>query len=290
MFRHYKVAILSKCLSLKGSPICAVTRSKFSVSSPLHYPRGGSREPSEHEQKWQEYLHKPKPSAGDELIRQTRFGAIRLDDDNKEISLGDSLLIGRPDQDDPSDDQDSFNNLLFEDEVRDPVKSFVKSNSSAQEYQPEPEPAPLILKPKSKGEKVLPPTTTRALSYVRKARADEILKANAKVEAASRHHKEAEVADIDKGLQQRVNRALNVTTTSLRQSTIEDHENHSTSFISQQNIGGPVNPKYMPTDLSKLTSAEVINELKSSIIYDTSEYIVVHMPLLKEAYSFSSTS
>ena len=112
-----------------------------------------------------------------------------------------------------------------------------------------------------------------ALDYVNKMRKTFRfdLQANSFVPIKTR---EQEISRIGESLQSRMCKAA--IANRIEEAKEKEGDQDNTSPI--ENVGGRVDPKFLPTDLERLTTVEVENILKNSIVYDDNDIVALHKP------------
>jgi hypothetical protein len=115
---------------------------------------------------------------------------------------------------------------------------------------------------------------TRALDYVGQLRNDAILKVATPNQTSQAPDKELEVCCIGQSLEQRMERAMRVgekASVSRYQKQFHDEDDNMTSRP-VYNPTGRVNTKFLPIDIYKMTSVEVVALLEANIIYNKSNH------------------
>merc|ERR1712212_241074 len=118
------------------------------------------------------------------------------------------------------------------------------------------------------------PTTIKAYKFINHLRRESILEEKSN-EKPKRFSKETEVIKIGQSLQTKIAKVMKPETSKGQESndSQEKEESHATN-----NLNGRVDPEYLPTNLTKLTSVELIALLKNSIIYDKNDIVALQKP------------
>lgn len=248
----------------------------FSISCPKTFPRrsGGSSFETEEVAKWKNYVNRKTLDEGGDLFHATNFGNIRLDSINKkDINQESPDTIGRVNiQSDQSNDETSF--YLESDNIE--VESYKKIDSRLHRtnLSEETKLDQKITKDKNKDQHKSPeelrPVTMKAYQFLKHLRDEEFInEANASSQNTAFRSKEEDVAMIGQSLQSRIDNSMSFK--KRNSTTSEENEDYSSKF--KFDPQGRVIPKFLPTDLSMLSSIEVIKLLQKSVIYDKSNLI-----------------
>ena len=242
----------------------------LSVSSCNTYPRT----PSTAESKWGDYLNRKSNPEGSETILTTKFGGIRLDsmntDRNEEgMTVGSLSNIAESEESTNSDfyfeSETPSQSTLYE---VNKIKHEVTSNFF--EKKENTRTAKVKSAIDENGENKQQPPTVKAYKFINHLRRENILEKRSTKES-KRFSKETEVLKIGESLKSRIAKVTKPET-SVGQKKLKDSKELEES-PTLNHLNGRVDPKYLPTDLSKLTSVEVISLLKNGIVYDKSKYL-----------------
>lgn len=247
----------------------------FSGTSCKLFPRSAPPSSTATAEKWRKYI---KNSEDEEIVHSASFGSVRLDTDQRPKSQEETshnvASTFTKTENEPQED-----NFFLEDSstvTEAHVYERPSTTSAARQARPDKrlnETSPelsssslkVVAKPKQGPSKMKQEdsTTIKAYKYIEQLRA----KSNA-ADALMRKNqsKELEVSKIGESLEMRMQKAMNVDTTNRA-------KDFSSSEITDQPLG-IIRPKFLPINLEKLTSAEVIGILKDSVIYNQGEYIL----------------
>ena len=113
------------------------------------------------------------------------------------------------------------------------------------------------------------PPTMNAFEYIKQMQKENFEQEKLREIPKPPMSKEIEVKQLGQGVQKRINFALgsanSALTKSVTQNTTEDNDE---TFKNNDGLVRPCDPKYLPVDLNKLSSVEVMEILEKGIIYD----------------------
>ena len=148
--------------------------------------------------------------------------------------------------------------------------------------------SPLLAKKKKcdkESKKKLPEKKPTALDYVNKMRQNFKfdLQANSFVPNYTR---EQEISRIGESLQSRIIKVAIAN----KLEEIKEKQIASDDTSQIENLSGKVNPKFLPVDLESLTTVEVENIVKNSVIYDDHDIVAIHKPYGLQMFGESKTN
>ena len=228
------------------------------------------RAPSTSSPKWKDFVNRKDPGEEGENVVSTNFGGIRLDSMNERTVNEEVMTVGN--LTDKTESTQISNSDPFH-EQNQPIESKlyepnnVKKGKLFNEHYVEQDLVTSIEKPLQKKNEVLPPKppTVKAYKFINHLRNESILSKNSSNDPM-RFSKETEVIKIGQGIETRIASVVPIGTQK-NNSLSKDAELEGDN-PGQNNLGGRVDPKFLPLDLAKLTSVEVIALLKDNIIYD----------------------
>jgi hypothetical protein len=230
------------------------------------------RAPSTSSSKWKDFVNRKDPGEEGENLVSTNFGGVRLDSMNERTVNEEVMTVGNlidKTESTQSNNSDPFHeqNQPIESKLYEP--NNVKKDKVFNETYVEQDLVPSIDKPlHKKNEVLLPkPPTVKAYKFIRHLRNESIL-AKSSSNDPMRYSKETEVRKIGQGIETRI---ASVVGTQKNNSLSKDAEFEQDN-PGQNNLGGRVDPKFLPLDLTKLTSVEVLALLKDNIIYDKGKF------------------
>lgn len=196
-------------------------------------PRAPSTSSEEGTSKWKQFLNRPARDDQSEVMRGTAFGGVRLDSENVSRENDDSLAETNDNDQDVGVDSEFYG-------VKHEVEEY-KETTPLQKGQvvmsPELKLPPTKKKKEPKKPNEIDTSTAKAYKYIQQLRDN------------SRYERKHLSNDKDS---EKVSPLLQI----------------AGGKDSKARNEGRVDPKFLPTDLSKLTSAEVISLLKKSVLYD----------------------
>ena len=251
--RHF--SHLGRCSSVPSIP----HRRALTLSCSRGFPRG-SPGPSE-VAKWTNYVNRQngEAEAGSDVFYATNFGTVRLDSMNhRTVKKEEINLIGRIEE--PTSDSINFFTENESDENQVPVLSE-SLNTSRTVQSKEHSPTQIV---KTTGKrKATPPTTMKAYKFIDQLRTEALIQ-ETDVQSQPVGSKEIEVRNINKSLQAKISDAMGFRNNKAVSRTDDDDGRQN----SKENLGSKIDPKFVPTDLTKLTSVEVVSLLKNSVLYN----------------------
>ena len=128
--------------------------------------------------------------------------------------------------------------------------------------------------------------TPTALDFVKKMRKEFTFDAQSN-SFVQKNTREQEISQIGESLQRRIGRVVNGTMKEgIKDKKGSVEENNSPL----ENVEGRVSERFLPTDLERLTSAEVENIIQNSVIYNDHDIVAIHKPYGLQMFGESKQS
>ena len=116
------------------------------------------------------------------------------------------------------------------------------------------------------------PPTMNAFEYIKQMQKENFEQEKLREIPQPPMSKEIEVKKLGQGVQKRINFAIGSANSALTKSVSQNKsEDNDQTFKNNDGLIRPCDPKYLPVDLNKLSSVEVMEILEKGIIYDKSK-------------------